>query len=327
MQSLADYLNPTPDDLKDVILRLAQTGKEIAEILRRASFNNLLGSAQHINIQNEEQKKLDVLTNECFIRAFSTCPFVRALASEEMEHPLLNQNNKNARFLLLFDPLDGSSNIDINAPTGSIFSILPAPENKDDTDEKELLHAFLQPGKNQIAAGYFLYGSATEMALTTGSGTAIFSFNPDENAFFFKGNATIPKETAEFAINASNFRFWFPPIQQYVNELLEGKNGARQKDFNMRWVAAMVADVHRILNRGGVFLYPVDSKNQKSGGRLRLLYEANPMSFLIQEAGGYASTGTMPILDISPQKLHERVSVILGAENEVQRVEDLHRSV
>ena len=317
MQTLADYFaeQKTPENLAKVILTIAEVAQKIAQLLRRGALNNILGAANQINIQGEEQKKLDVLSNELFIEAFKNCPFVRAIASEEMPEPL--EITPNAPFLLLFDPLDGSSNIDINAPVGTIFSILPADDSR----------GFLQPGRNQIAAGYVLYSAATEMALTLGCGTDIFLLDSDSADFvLITEKIKIAEDTQEFAINASNQRFWTPPIAHYIAELLAGKTGARGKDFNMRWVAAMVADIHRVLHRGGVFLYPIDSKNKDKGGRLRLLYEANPMSFLITQANGAATTGDTPILNVIPQKLHQRVSVILGAKNEIQIIENLFKN-
>ena len=317
MQTLADYFaeQKTPENLAKVILKIADTAQKIAQLLRRGALNNILGAANQINIQGEEQKKLDVLSNDLFITAFKNCPFVRAIASEEMPEPL--EITPNAPFLLLFDPLDGSSNIDINAPVGTIFSILPADDSR----------GFLQPGRNQIAAGYVLYSAATEMALTLGNGTDIFLLDSDSADFvLITEKIQIAPDTQEFAINASNQRFWLPPIAHYIAELLAGKTGARGKDFNMRWVAAMVADIHRVLHRGGVFLYPIDSKNKDKGGRLRLLYEANPMSFLITQANGAATTGDTPILNVIPQKLHQRISVILGAKNEIQIIEKLFKN-
>lgn len=317
MQTLSNYFaaHKTPENLSNVILKIAEVAQEIAQLLRRGALNNILGATNHINVQGEEQKKLDVLSNELFINAFQNCPFVRAIASEEMESPI--EITPDAPFLLLFDPLDGSSNIDINAPVGTIFSILPADNP----------NGFLQQGKNQIAAGYVLYSAATEMALSLGCGTDIFLLDSDSNNFvLITEKIQIAPDTQEFAINASNQRFWLPPIAHYIAELLAGKMGARGKDFNMRWVAAMVADIHRVLHRGGVFLYPIDEKNKDKGGRLRLLYEANPMSFLITQAGGLATTGNQAILEIVPQKLHQRVSVILGAKNEVQYIETLFKA-
>lgn len=330
MQTLTEYFihHKVPVHLIDVIDRIAQTAQDIAEILKRGALNNILGNAHQINVQGEEQKKLDILSNERFIHAFLDCPFVRAIASEELALPMLNACGDNAPFLLLFDPLDGSSNIDINAPVGTIFSILPAPD-VDYNNPDALNEAFLQAGEKQIAAGYILYGPATQMALTLGKGTEIFLLDTlEKNTFIhIHEQVLIPADTQEFAINCSHSRFWFAPIAQYIQELLAGKNGVRGKDFNMRWVAAMVADIHRVLHRGGVFLYPIDSKNKNNGGRLRLLYEANPMSFLITQANGAASTGSMPILKVQPKKLHERISVILGAQNEVAYIEKLHQQI
>jgi fructose-1,6-bisphosphatase I len=289
---------------------------EISTLLGRGALALHLADAGATNVQGETQKKLDVIANELMAEAASRVPALAGFASEELEAP--QRLNPEGKYLLLFDPLDGSSNIDVDVSIGTIFSILPVPEGADLSTDEGFLAAFLQPGRRQAAAGYALYGPSTELVLSLGQGVSVFT---QDRAMGFcrrsRKDVAIPEETAEFAINASNQRHWLPPVQRYIGELLAGKTGPRQKDFNMRWIASMVADVHRILMRGGIFLYPVDARILDKGGRLRLMYEANPMAFLAEQAGGAASTGTSPILDIAPQKLHQRVQVILGSKNEV----------
>ncbi len=294
--------------------------KMISHEVNRGALAGNLGVAGSSNIQGEEQKKLDVLANEIFLHMNSQLGSYAAMASEEMEEVQLVQG-ANGRYLLLFDPLDGSSNIDVNISVGTIFSILRLPEGVDASAEG----AFLQPGVQQVAAGYALYGSSTMMVLTTGNG--VHGFTLDQNIGMFvltHPHMRIPEDTQEYAINASRARFWEQPVKRYVDECLAGKDGPRGKDFNMRWVASMVAEVHRILCRGGVFMYPMDAENKKKGGKLRLMYEANPMAFIIEQAGGLASTGRQRMLDVQPTALHQRVPVILGSKNEVQRLVDYH---
>jgi fructose-1,6-bisphosphatase I len=296
--------------------------KAISNLVRRGSLSGELGSTVGVNVQDENQKKLDVLANQLAISWCERGGNLFAMASEEMVdvYPVPS-GLKKGNYLLIFDPLDGSSNIEVNGPMGTIFSILRAPDDHHD----QLSNDFMQPGNRQLCAGYVLFGPATMMVLTTGNGVNGFTLNPDVGEFILTHpNITIPVDTQEFAINASNRRHWEPPIQRYIDECLEGVNGPRGKDFNMRWVAAMVADVHRLITRGGVFMYPLDEKIRDKGGRLRLLYEANPMSFIIEQAGGMASTGRGRILDVCPTDLHQRVPVIVGAKNEVQRIVDYH---
>jgi fructose-1,6-bisphosphatase I len=221
----------------------------------------------------------------------------------------------------VFDPLDGSSNIDVNVSIGTIFSVLRKVNNHRGVSEED----FLQPGKQQAAAGYCVYGPQTTLVLTVGEGVAMFTLDRELGSWVLTADQVqVPADTREFAANMSNMRHWAPPMKRYIDECLAGKEGPRGKDFNMRWVASMVADVHRILTRGGVFLYPWDKREPDKPGKLRLLYEANPMSFLIEQAGGMATNGTQRILDIVPTKLHERVSVMLGSKNEVERVTAYH---
>jgi fructose-1,6-bisphosphatase I len=226
-------------------------------------------------------------------------------------------------YLLLFDPLDGSSNIDVNVSIGTIFSVLKKTEGSAGVSEAD----FLQAGQSQVAAGYCVYGPQTTLVLTVGDGVAMFTLDREQGSFVLtQENVQIPADTQEFAINMSNMRHWAPPVKQYIDDCLAGKSGVRGKDFNMRWVASMVADVHRILTRGGVFMYPWDQREPHKPGKLRLMYEANPMAWLVEQAGGAATNGQQRILDIQPTELHQRVSVFLGSKNEVQRVTALHQA-
>jgi fructose-1,6-bisphosphatase I len=244
------------------------------------------------------------------------------MASEEMDSIYLVPNRyPQGEYLLLFDPLDGSSNIDVNVSIGTIFSVLKKTEGSQGVTEQD----FLQPGKNQVAAGYCVYGPQTTLVLTVGDGVAMFTLDREQGSFVLtQENVQVPADTKEFAINMSNMRHWDEPVRRYIDECLQGKEGPRGKDFNMRWIASMVADVHRILTRGGVFMYPWDKREPHKPGKLRLLYEANPMSWLIEQAGGASTNGKERILDLQPGQLHERVSVILGSKNEVDRLTRYH---
>jgi len=312
-----------PADLIQTLEVTADACRQISAALKRGALAGILGAAGSSNVQGEDQKKLDVISNDILLDAHVRGGHLAGMASEEMDDPFpIPDGQARGRFLLLFDPLDGSSNIDINVSVGTIFSVLEAPAGSDASQ----VAPFLQPGTAQVAAGYAVYGPSTQLVLTLGHGVDSFTLDPDTGDFVLtQEGMTIPEQTQEFAINMSNQRFWEEPVQHYVGELLAGKGGARGKDFNMRWVAAMVADVHRILTRGGVFLYPLDSKTVAKGGKLRLMYEANPMSWLVEQAGGAASTGRQRILDIAPTGLHQRVPVILGSRAEVERVVDYHR--
>jgi len=274
-------------------------------------------------VQGEVQKKLDIISNEVLIEANEWGGHLAAMASEEMDsiHVVPNRYPQ-GEYLLLFDPLDGSSNIDVNVSIGTIFSVLRKVGHHRGVSEQD----FLQAGRAQAAAGYCVYGPQTMLVLTVGEGVAMFTLDREMGSWVLTADQVqLPAETKEFAVNMSNMRHWAPPMKRYIDECLAGKEGPRGKDFNMRWVASMVADVHRILTRGGVFIYPWDKREPDKPGKLRLLYEANPMSFLIEQAGGMATNGSQRILDIVPTKLHERVSVMLGSKNEVERVTDYHR--
>ena len=308
--------NLTPE-LAQVISTIAATCQTIDQALQKGALAGVLGSAQHENVQGEEQKKLDVISNDYLIDALKVHPQVGGLASEELDE--FTPAQENGKYLVLFDPLDGSSNIDINMCVGTIFSILPAKNAVTQAED------FMQAGNQQVAAGYVLYGPSTMLALTVGAGTVFFTFDPETQQFLLTSeNIQVAADTKEYAINSSNQRHWENPVKRYIEELLAGKTGPREKDFNMRWVACMVGDIHRILCRSGIFMYPYDLKDPKKAGRLRLMYEANPMSMLIEQAGGASSTGRIRILDIEPTDLHQRVPVIIGSKNEVDLVTGYH---
>ena len=310
--------------LVELLLALATGCERINAAVRRGAVGGVLGALESQNVQGEVQKKLDVISNELLLEACAKASSLIAIGSEEMDGIYeVRKAGPQGGFLLLFDPLDGSSNIDVNVSIGTIFSVLPAPAPATERDPTEA--DFLQSGRNQIAAGYVVYGPQTTLVLTLRSGVRAFTLDPVSREWLETNEAVaIPPETKEYAINASNMRHWAPPVRRYIEECLAGETGPRGKNFNMRWVASMVADVHRILTRGGVFLYPWDKREPEKPGKLRLLYEANPMSFLIEQAGGAATNGTQRILDIAPTKLHERVAVVLGSRNEVERVGAFH---
>ncbi len=303
-----------------VLEALARSCVRISTSLRQGALADVLGALESENVQGETQKKLDVLSNDMLLHELAACGAVAAMASEEMEDPVLAEGN--APYLVVFDPLDGSSNIDVNVSVGTIFSVLLAPKASELTDPC----VWLQPGRMQVAAGYAIYGPATQLILCVGKGVHQFSLDPLNCQFVLtQESMQIPQTTAEFSINMSNQRMWEPPVQKYIDELLQGKEGPRGKNYNMRWVASMVADVHRILTRGGVFLYPLDERIRVQGGKLRLMYEANPMGWLVEQAGGRVSTGHTCILDMRPERLHQRVPVMLGAAEEISYLEHLHQ--
>ena len=313
-----------PGQLRLLIEVVARACKRIAISVNKGALGEVLGSAGSENVQGEVQKKLDIISNEVLIEANEWGGHLAAMASEEMDtiHVVPNRYPQ-GEYLLLFDPLDGSSNIDVNVSIGTIFSVLRKVNNQRGVSEED----FLQPGKQQAAAGYCIYGPQTTLVLTVGDGVAMFTLDRETGSWVLTSeNVQIPEDTKEFAINMSNMRHWDTPVKQYIDEALAGKEGPRGKDFNMRWVASMVADVHRILTRGGIFMYPWDKREPDKPGKLRLLYEANPMSFLVEQAGGLSTNGHQRIMDLTPGKLHERVSVVLGSKNEVQRVTELHQA-
>ena len=300
-------------DLRDTLNAITGVCVEINTLVRRGALSDIMGAADNINVQGEEQKKLDVIANNLLKDGLSRCPAIKGVASEEEDTYVAA--NESGRYVVSFDPLDGSSNIDINAPVGTIFSVFSTPDNTTLSEAD-----FLQAGKHQVAAGYVLYGTATVLTLTTGSGTQLYTLDPATGEFLCINEAmSIPETTKEFAINASNQRHWAPAMQAYINELLAGETGPRGKNFNMRWLAAMVADVHRVLYRGGIFTYPWDKREPNKPGKLRLMYEANPMAFLVEQAKGLAMTDTGAIMDIEPTSIHQRVPVILGSADEVRQ--------
>lgn len=307
-----------PDDLCQTVSDIAQTCIRIGSRVRQGALGGVLGEAGTGNIQGEAQKKLDVIANRMLIDALQNSPAVAGLASEEEDGFV--PCRENGRYLVLFDPLDGSSNIDVNISIGTIFSLLAKPEGSLKTE------SFLQAGSRQLAAGYALYGPQTLLVLTFRHGVFGFTLNDSGTFVLTQPEMRIAPHTAEFAINMSNRRHWEAPVRQYIDGLLAGSGGARGKDYNMRWVASMVAEVHRILTRGGVFLYPKDARHPEREGKLRLMYEAAPMSLLVTQAGGAASNAHMPILDIVPTGLHQRAAVILGSAEEVAQADALHKA-
>ncbi|MBP6903508.1 MAG: class 1 fructose-bisphosphatase [Burkholderiaceae bacterium] len=317
-------------ELNALILDISLACKAIARIVARgalaATLPDLQATAGDCNVQGEVQKPLDVLSNQIFLRMNEWNGHLAGMASEEMEAPQqIPDSYPRGKYLLLFDPLDGSSNIDVNVSVGSIFSVLRAPQAVVDSGRDVGEADFLQPGATQVAAGYALYGPATMLVLTVGNGVAGFTLDPDLGEFVLThADLRVPDETQEFAINSSNSRFWEPPVKRYVDECLAGRSGPRGKDFNMRWIASMVAEAHRILMRGGVFLYPRDSKDPSRPGRLRLLYEANPIALVMEQAGGRCSTGRQPMLGVLPGSLHQRIALVFGSAREVERIERYH---
>jgi len=311
-----------PSDLRLLIEVVARACKAISIAIGKGGLTGVLGSAESENVQGEVQKKLDVISNEILLEANEWGGHLAAMASEEMDHPYaIPHRYPKGEYLLLFDPLDGSSNIDVNVSVGTIFSVLRCPEGIAQPEE----HHFLQPGAKQLCAGYAVYGPTTLLVLTIGSGVHEFTLDRELGSFVLtQRDLTIPAETKEFSINMSNMRHWEPPVRRYIDELLAGKTGPRGKDFNMRWVASMVADVHRIITRGGVFMYPRDAREPDKPGKLRLMYEANPMAFIVEQAGGAATNGRQRILDVQPEALHQRVAVFLGSRSEVERVTQYH---
>ncbi|WMN59018.1 class 1 fructose-bisphosphatase [Pseudoalteromonas xiamenensis] len=307
-------------ELVSLIRTILAACKEISFRVGQGALSGVLGSTLDENIQGETQKKLDVLSNQLLKDILLESGYVKAIASEEEDTTVAG--NPEAKYIVAFDPLDGSSNIDINSLVGTIFSIMEVDKASDPADPA----IFLQSGRKQVAAGYVLYGPSTMLALSTGKGTRIFTLDKTHGSFLLTHDyAKIPADTNEFAINASNQRFWTAPMQQYIEDLLAGKTGPRGKNFNMRWIAAMVGDVHRVLCRGGLFTYPEDTKDPNKPYKLRLLYEANPMAMLIEQAGGLAHTGQEKILDIQPTEIHQRVAVILGSKNEVEACLGYHQ--
>jgi fructose-1,6-bisphosphatase I len=311
-----------PPELRLLLEVVARACKSISQAVNKGALGSVLGTAGSENIQGEVQKKLDIIANEVLIEANEWGGHLAAMASEEMDSIYVVPNRyPQGEYLLLFDPLDGSSNIDVNVSIGTIFSVLKKPEGDAGVKEAD----FLQAGNKQVAAGYCVYGPQTTLVLTVGDGVAMFTLDREQGSFVLtEENLQIPEDTQEFAINMSNMRHWDEPVKRYIDECLLGKEGPRGKNFNMRWIASMVADVHRILTRGGIFMYPWDKREPEKAGKLRLMYEANPMSWLVEQAGGASTNGKQRIMDLQPSKLHERVSVVLGSKHEVERVTAYH---
>ena len=311
-----------PPELRLLLEVVARACKSISQAVNKGALGGVLGTAGSENVQGEVQKKLDIIANEVLIEANEWGGHLAAMASEEMDGIYVVPNRyPKGEYLLLFDPLDGSSNIDVNVSIGTIFSVLKKPEGDSGVEEAD----FLQAGNKQVAAGYCVYGPQTTLVLTVGDGVAMFTLDREQGSFVLtEENLQIPPDTREFAINMSNMRHWDEPVNRYIDECLEGTDGVRGKNFNMRWIASMVADVHRILTRGGIFMYPWDKREPEKAGKLRLMYEANPMSWLIEQAGGASTNGKQRIMDLQPTKLHERVSVVMGSKNEVERVTAYH---
>ena len=308
-------------DLGALLVDVAAAVKAISAMTAKGALGEYLGKIGTTNVQGETQQKLDVLADEVLIKSCEWGGLVAGMVSEELEQPhAIPAEFARGRYLLVFDPLDGSSNTDVNVSVGTIFSVL-----RHDKPEAPVTADYLQPGRRQVAAGYALYGPATMFVVTVGKGTHGFTLDREIGNFILTHpNMQIPADTSEFAINTSNARFWEPPVHRYVTECQAGKTGDRGRDFNMRWIASMVAEVHRILIRGGVFMYPKDTKDARKPGRLRLLYEANPIGMLVEQAGGLATTGNQRVLDLVPTDLHQRVPLRLGSRNEVERIERYH---
>lgn len=330
MTTLAQYLQNASQSkgsgcistqMVTLVLAIADVSQRISAAVHKGALGGVLGSADTENVQGETQKKLDVIANDMILEALAKTEVVAGMASEELDDCSPVAGHEDKPFLVLFDPLDGSSNIDVNVSIGTIVSVLPNPANGPVTNQ-----AFLQAGTAQLAAAYVVYGPQTQLVLTFGHGVVAFTLDRDAGQYIQTSNGMeIPADTKEFAINMSNQRHWYPPVQRYISELLAGKTGSRGKDFNMRWIASMVADVHRVLTRGGIFMYPKDLRDPNKPGKLRLMYEANPMSFLVEQAGGASFDAAQRILDIQPTELHQRCAVMLGSKNEVNLVAGYHQ--
>ncbi|MGA9659405.1 MAG: class 1 fructose-bisphosphatase [Asticcacaulis sp.] len=320
LKSLNQYLaeQTIPDSLRQLMTALADACRDIGHTVNASAVAGQQGALDQENVQGEVQKQLDVIANDIMLETGRWGGQVRALVSEEMDDLYPVEATGGQAYLLVFDPIDGSSNVDVNGVVGTIFSVLKAAPDRPATASD-----VLQPGRDQIAGGYAIYGPQTTLVLTLGDGVSAFSFDPATGEWLMTvPRMVIPPTTREFAINMSNYRHWNPPVRRYIDECVAGTTGPRGADFNMRWLASMVGDVHRILTRGGIFLYPVD--NRKNMGKLRLMYEANPIAMLIEQAGGAATDGSQRILDLQPQALHQRIGVVLGSREEVERVAGYH---
>ncbi|CAG1021786.1 fructose-1,6-bisphosphatase I [Patescibacteria group bacterium] len=323
-QFIIEQQRGTPDasgTFTTLLSNIVTACKQISHLVNQGNLVGILGSAESQNVQGEEQKKLDIIANDIMVDALNWTGHLAGMASEEIDEVILiPEQYPKGKYLALFDPLDGSSNIDVNMTVGTIFSILRCREGLDPAEED-----FLRKGAEQVCAGFVLYGPSTMMILTTGQGVNAFTLDQDIGEFILTHpNMRISEDTSEFAINMSNQRYWEEPIQRYIDECVQGETGVRGKNFNMRWVASLVAEVYRILVRGGVFMYPVSLKDPEKPARLRLLYEVNPVAFIVEQAGGICSTGRERVMDIKPTAIHQRVPVILGSKNEVERILSYH---
>ena len=306
-------------ELELVIKDIMVACKDIAYKLSQGELAGILGATEDENVQGETQKMLDVISNDLLKDILVANPYVRGVGSEEEDYTIAGHSD--GKYLVTFDPLDGSSNIDVNLSVGTIFSVLEAQDDQSGDNQE----VFLQNGRKQVAAGYVLYGPSSLLVMTTGNGVNLFTLDTNIGEFVLTKEALqIPEDTAEFAINMSNQRFWEPEMKQYIDDCLAGEEGPLAKRYNMRWVASMVAEVHRILIRGGIFMYPYDNRDPSKAGKLRLMYEGNPMSMIVEQAGGASSTGRMDIMDVAPKGIHDRVPVVLGSKNEVAKVVAYH---
>ena len=318
--SLVSFLaeSQTNKSLATLMCAIAEASQAISALVENGALAGIYGKLNSENVQGETQAKLDIVCDEIFTARLAATGLVAGMVSEEVDLPVSLKSK--AEYLVMFDPLDGSSNVDVNVSIGSIFSIFKAPQKNIETSD------YLISGNQQLAAGYAIYGPCTMLVITVGDGTHGFTLDRTSKEYLLTHhNMQVPADTQEYAINSSNQRFWEPPIKRYITECKAGAAGRREKNFNMRWVGSMVADIHRILTRGGIYLYPKDSKDAAKPGRLRLMYEANPMAMLIEEAGGAATTGRLRILDVQPVAIHQRIPIIIGSKNEVAHVERLHK--
>lgn len=318
---LSAYLKQhTDQDLSYLLNTIMTACKDIAFRLDQGALAGILGAAGTSNVQGEDQKALDVISNDLLKDSLLASGVVRGIASEEEDLPVAG--SVDGKFLVLFDPLDGSSNIDVNLSVGTIFSVLSAPEGADGGAEA----TYLQSGRQQVAAGYVLYGPSTLLVMTLGNGVDVFTLDTKIGEFVLtREQIKVPETTKEFAINMSVQRFWEAPMQAYIADCIAGETGPLGKRYNMRWVASMVAEVHRILTRGGIFMYPYDNREPGKAGKLRLMYEGNPMSFLIEQAGGLSTTPYDNIMDIAPDKIHQRCGVVLGSKEEVLTAQSYYK--
>jgi fructose-1,6-bisphosphatase I len=310
--------------LNAMMTDIAEACKKISAAIDVGALEGNMGSLESENVQGETQKALDMIANDIFIDTVQQSGYVAGLASEELDEVIVIDETKrqNGQYLMLFDPLDGSSNVNVNISVGTIFSILRSEHAQPEVAD------YLQPDDKQICAGYALYGTSTMLVLTTGDGVNGFTLDKASNTFYLTHpQMKVEEDTQEFAVNMSNYRFWQAPVQHYIDECLQGAEGEREKDFNMRWVASMVAEIHRILIRGGVFMYPIDSKTKKNGGKLRLMYEANPMAMIMEQAGGLATKGKTRVMDVMPSRIHQRIPVMMGSRNEVERIISYHKKI